>query len=155
MKCKHCGAQSPGLSHYCTMQCRILHNVVEDENGCWIWQLSFNTQFYPCIRINEKTYRGNRLAYEAFHGPIPDGMLVRHRCHNTKCLNPLHLVAGSYFENTEDSGLDGRHISMKLTREQVRAIRGDSRHYRIIAADYQISDDYVYRIKSRATWKEI
>ena len=137
------------------MRCRIFHNTLEDANGCWIWQLSFNTHNYPLIRLNERTYRGNRLSYEAFNGPIPDGMLVRHRCHNSQCLNPKHLITGTYFENTEDSALDGRHISMRLTRAQVIAIRNDPRTHRQIAVDYQLTRDYVQKIKAKATWKEI
>lgn len=48
-------------------------------------------------RIRESGTRSNALAhrvsYEAFNGPIPEGMVIDHLCQVTSCVNPDHLEA--------------------------------------------------------------
>lgn len=45
----------------------------------------------------------HRLAYEAAYGPIPDGLVVRHRCDLPPCVNPLHLLLGTQTDNIGDA----------------------------------------------------
>jgi hypothetical protein len=50
----------------------------------------------------------HRLAWEAEHGPIPAGMVVRHRCDNPPCVNVDHLQLGTQAENLADMVARGR-----------------------------------------------
>lgn len=47
-----------------------------------------------------------------------------------------------------------KHGRVKLTKEQIDAIRIDPRPQKLIAADYGIKQPQVSRIKNRLRWKE-
>lgn len=71
---------------------RILRYVSVDTNGCWIWQASLkHGTGYAQITIARKVYGAHRVSYEAFVGPIPDGLHLDHLCRVRECVNPLHL----------------------------------------------------------------
>lgn len=46
---------------------------------------------YGRIRRNGKLHMAHRWAYEQEHGPIPDGLVIDHLCHNRGCINVEHL----------------------------------------------------------------
>ncbi|WP_428832632.1 HNH endonuclease signature motif containing protein, partial [Pseudomonas aeruginosa] len=50
----------------------------------------------------------HRLAYADAHGPIPDGMLIRHKCDNPACFNVNHLELGTQRDNMQDASKRGR-----------------------------------------------
>jgi hypothetical protein len=45
------------------------------------------------VMVNRVRLLAHRASYEAFIGPIPDGMTIDHLCRNRKCVNPSHLEA--------------------------------------------------------------
>ena len=47
----------------------------------------------------------HRLSYEAFKGPIPEGMHIDHLCRVRNCYNPEHLEAVTQAENNRRMGL--------------------------------------------------
>lgn len=61
------------------------------------------------------------------------GFVVRHKCDNPRCINPIHLELGTHKDNTHDMLLRGRHTNSiptgelhggcKLTDTQVQTIR--------------------------------
>lgn len=95
---------------------RILKSVIEDANGCWVWQRSVNSAGYGQITVNKKYWLTHRYVYHTVNGPIPDGTVIRHLCHNTRCCNPQHLTSGSHQDNWNDSEEvhKAAHISKSL-----------------------------------------
>lgn len=47
---------------------------------------------------------GHRIAWEAAHGEIPDGMTVDHTCRNRRCVNVHHLRLLSNEDNARANG---------------------------------------------------
>lgn len=80
---------------------RIKRHVKVDENGCWIWQLAIRQPGYGRITIQNKTgLYAHRVSYEAFVGPIPEGLEIDHLCRVRACCNPQHLEAVTPQVNT-------------------------------------------------------
>jgi hypothetical protein len=89
---------------------RLLDNILVDDNGCWIWQLSKNNIGYGMMRDDKKMRTTHRVSYEEHNGvKIPSGMCVCHSCDNPLCVNPAHLFLGTRQQNTHDMISKGRH----------------------------------------------
>lgn len=76
---------------------RIKAAVTIDDAGCWIWQRSKNTSGYGQMQVGSWTDNSRRVmpahraSYEAFVGPIPEGLQIDHLCMVRACVNPEHL----------------------------------------------------------------
>jgi hypothetical protein len=91
------------------------HAVNKDTN-CWEWTGSRVTGGYGMLG-GERGSRGvlaHRFSYEHHVGPVPDEMIVRHRCHNPSCVNPEHLALGTHAENMADMARAGRRIGRNV-----------------------------------------
>jgi hypothetical protein len=92
------------------------------EHQCWEWQAATFGNGYGAFRWqSKKTLLAHRIAFRLAYDIDPP--VVRHVCDNPKCCNPKHLVAGTDLENARDRSQRNRHGILKLTPDDVRAIR--------------------------------
>jgi hypothetical protein len=95
-----------------------------DGGQTWLWQGPVDGKGYGTIRFEGRNVLAHRLAYEMFVGPIPDGMIVRHKNDTPLDVNPSNLELGTLIDNVQDRVERGRsHWGPRKTSEksQVRA----------------------------------
>jgi hypothetical protein len=115
--------------------------------GCLEWTGYRDGFGYGRLTVNGRTWSAHRAAYADAIGPIPDGMLVLHKCDNPACANPAHLELGTDAENNAQKARRGR-APAKLSDEQVRQIRTAAGRHRDIGDAFGVSAALVCCIKN-------
>ncbi len=95
------------------LKARLLAKVEMHPSGCWRWQGGTDQKGYGNFLIApRRSQRAHIAAYEAFVGPVPDGLQLDHLCHtrdkscklgkdcpHRRCVNPEHLEPVTPDEN--------------------------------------------------------
>lgn len=98
---------------------------------CKIWQGAVDKDGYGQILSHshwasesdqKQRYRVYRWVWEHAHGPIPKGMVVRHKCDNRLCYRLSHLELGTVAENNADAALRG-HLGPAFAHPPSRIAR--------------------------------
>lgn len=135
------------------------------EGPCWEWNGRVDNRGYSVAKIHNKARKGHRLSYEAWVGPIPEGLIVRHKCDNLPCINPDHLEVGTQKDNVHDMIARGRDYrgtprktSALLTPDDVRVIRDRYERGEVcseIAKDYPVGKGNIWSVATKKTWKDV
>jgi len=134
-------------------------------DGCWEWQMSKSDTGYGCFYAG-RAYHAHRYSWIRSRGPIPQGLLVLHKCDNRACVNPDHLFLGTHAENSRDMVEKGRrraprttageaHGESKLTDAAVREIRTSSLTGRALAAKFGVSESAVSLVRHGKSWAHV
>lgn len=92
---------------------------VNKTDTCWGWTSRTISAGYGDFTVQGAHKLAHRFAYEIEHGPIAEGMMIDHRCHNRTCVNPTHLRMVTPKQNMENraglarnnkSGVRGVHF---------------------------------------------
>lgn len=94
---------------------RLLARSKRTESGCLEWIGWRNYEGYGETSFRSHAHPTHRLMYMAVKGPIPEGMIIRHKCDNPPCMEPGHLLVGTEAENTADSIARKRHYRTAKT----------------------------------------
>lgn len=140
--------------------------VGERRSDCWEWSGSCPGGRHGHFSIGAGTVKAHRWIYELLHGPIPDGLVIRHKCDNAKCVNPLHLESGTVADNARDMVERGRlpdrsgekHPLAKLNEKAVAGIRHAAAlgaTQKQIAERFGISRSQVGKIVTRINWDHV
>lgn len=91
--------------------------MIKISNGCWIWQgrISDGYGFYKFGHRKRSSF-AHRLIYEILVGKIPRGLVIRHMCHNRKCVSPFHMKVGTIADNNNDTLKAGNHFFSKRNK---------------------------------------
>jgi len=94
---------------------RFWLRVVKSKDGCWIYKTKTGYAGYAAFFVRgraagdeQRSYMVHRLSWELHKGPIPDGMVVCHKCDVKLCVRPDHLFIGSAKQNSRDMVQKGR-----------------------------------------------
>lgn len=71
----------------------------ERQGDCIVWKGATNGSGYGNIWVTGQKMLTHRYAWERINGPIPEGLLVNHRCWNKTCVNDEHLELVTNGEN--------------------------------------------------------
>lgn len=126
------------------------------DAGCWVFRGSRNKDGYGVMTVRGKRTLTHRLAYETWVGPIPDGLIVRHKCDNPPCINPEHLEVGTHRENSEDMVRRGRLGALaKLSAGDVAEIRASTCTRQALSQRFGVSPSTIDKLINRETWRSI
>lgn len=141
---------------------RVL-NVTDKE--CWEWPARQRDEWgYGLLRYKEagvvKKIRAHRLSYILHHGPIPQGLEIRHSCHNPACVNPAHLSVGTRLDNERDKVEAGRtprgqQKSALLSNEQAQELLDryrDGEPLRLLALEFDVPYKTAEALVSGRRW---
>ncbi len=150
---------------------RFYSHIISDYiniNICWEMDLKDGYDGYTRFSLKNRSYRAHRISFQIHKGSIPNGFLVRHLCHNKRCVNPNHLDIGTYQDNVNDTvndnlQLKGSQISQsKLTEDNVREILTniyngvfDGWTVYDIGHKYSVSHNQIRTILDGVWWKHI
>lgn len=136
-------------------------------SGCWEWQRYILPNGYGNISIgHQRQAYAHRVSYFLFNGPISEGLLVRHKCDNPRCVNPEHLELGTQTDNMQDCKKRGR-MSMppkkigkdnhkaKLSESAVLEIYNSKEKNSELARRFGVSAVNIGAIKRGKIWQHI
>ena len=81
-----------------------------DLDGCWPWIGTRNAGGRGVVHVLGGRWYAYRVSYALNIGPVPNGMLVCHKCDNPICVRPSHLFLGTTADNMADCSAKGRVV---------------------------------------------
>ena len=135
------------------------------ETGCWLWEGSVGTNGYGAAFLKRKRLAVHRLAYSCWVGPIPEGMMICHKCDTRTCINPNHLYAGTALTNNRDTVARGRRVPIigaghkraKLDEAKVKDIRRNisGLSQKDMASKYGVDKSVINEVVNYKIWKHV
>ena len=131
---------------------------VSITDGCWEWQAYRWPDGYGSFWYNGRNWRAHHISYMIHTGKtIPDGMVIMHTCNNKSCVNPEHLLLGTYSENIRQAYADGLR-SRKLNYSIAHTIREsyNAREFSCsqLAQQYNVTESTIWGVVQERLYQE-
>lgn len=138
-----------------------------DANPHVCWNMGGKIRTHKPLSTSAGVFGAHRASYFAYHGEIPYGMVIGHKCDNPRCVNPHHLEAITMAQNTKDACDRFRMFpcrgetngSAKLTRETALACIEECKRtgdgYRRIAKRLNLPPSAVKDLLSGRSWQHL
>lgn len=105
---------------------------VDKSGDCWLWTGATRHGRYGQFFIGGRNRYAHRLAYQLCVGPIPEGLLIDHKCRVRHCVNPDHLRAVTYKQNNENHGQFSNNTSgIRGVWREGKRWRGSVSHHNV------------------------
>ena len=136
-----------------------------EDDQCWLWAGPLGSYGYGEVKASGVRIGAHRMAWMLSNKrDVPDGMVVRHKCHVRLCCNPAHLELGTVQDNNQDKMQARRQANgerchtAKLTAESVVSIRASAKGgatAQSLAAEYGVTRRTISDVISGRTWSHI
>lgn len=123
------------------------------EEECWLWTGFLDKDGYGKLRIGNTNIGAHRFSYITFVGPVPEGVILRHKCNTPACANPNHVIPGTHLENMSDRLEAGNyptnelHPMARISDRDVAAIRASWGTHKALALRFGISVSQIGNIR--------
>lgn len=122
--------------------------IPEPMSGCWLWLGGIMGKGYAAFHC-QGFIKGNRVSYAMFNGALTSADLVRHKCDTPCCVNPDHLIIGSYINNHQDMVDRGRAAWQRNPAAWSASV---SRSHRNVAYDWSRGDKHAM---AKLSWAQV
>lgn len=148
---------------------KFLRFVMHEPNsGCWLWVGGTARFGYGNFKIDGKRYIAHRWSYEQVHGKIADGLVLRHKCDTSCCVNPDHLEPGTHADNVADTHRRKRNrqpfgyakknslLTVAKVTEIKEALRdGAYESVAELGRRYGVTAGCIFEIRDGRNWKQV
>lgn len=145
---------------------------VDRSGDCWLWMAARGPHHYGMLGKSQQEKYAHRLSWHLHNGPIPEGLIVRHKCDNPPCVRPDHLELGTHRDNMLDAFKRGRRSNVryhrmvgvdnpahKLSERDVVAMRACYETgrwgYRLLGQMFGVTAIAVKKVVLRQTWRNV
>lgn len=127
---------------------------VDKSGDCWVWTAGRDNAEYGQFRYEGKNVKAHRVSFFFENGYWPK--VTRHTCDNPPCVNPAHLLDGTYKGNNDD--IYARERNYGLTASQVKEIRNIPMSRTIISdvsREYGVSEQTARNVLNGRIWSRL
>ena len=120
-----------------------------NENECWEWKGRLNPKDNrPYFTVAGQRRPSYAVVLELYTGEEAKGRVARHKCDNSVCCNPHHLIWGDHQDNMNDMKERERHGLPKIVVRAIRKLLDEGHTQSHIAELYGVSRETISSIST-------
>lgn len=135
-------------------------SYLNKTDSCWLWKGGKDIKGYGIFFYKGRTTFAHRVSLLLYNKvkELTPGLVVRHSCRNTSCVNPNHLSEGTKIQNSQDKDRDGTSLKgerchfSKLNWEIAEEIRSSNDTRKNLAVIYDVSVSCITSLINNKSW---